>query len=57
MINVPMFYAMYFPLYEKGKVAAEEHFGWGHNTFAVNAFASAFSAMCCNVVMNPMWVS
>lgn len=58
VVTVPIFYSMYFPIYEYLKhfysmVIYSEN---NRNNPVVYTFASASAAMLCDLFTNPMWV-
>ncbi len=53
LISIPLFNAVYFPLYEKLK---KECAGKIHNSTLNIAISCGLSGLICNVILNPLWV-
>jgi len=58
VVTVPVFYSMYFPIYEYSKyfysmIIYNNVF---HNNTLIYTLSSGTSALLCDLITNPMWV-
>lgn len=58
IFTVPIFYSLYFPIYEKSKIyfATKLYNDKFKMNAAVYTLSSASSAIICDIFTNPMWV-
>jgi len=56
IVSVPIFQAVYFPLYQFTKQKTREIVGCERDSICESMCAAAFAGTVCNVLTNPLWV-
>jgi hypothetical protein len=58
IVSVPIFYSLYFPIYEKFKqfFALKIHNDVNKNDLIVYSLAASSAAIICDFITNPLWM-
>mmetsp|Transcript_5426 Transcript_5426/g.8403 ORF Transcript_5426/g.8403 Transcript_5426/m.8403 type:complete len:87 (+) Transcript_5426:209-469(+) len=53
---IPLFNAIYFPVYEMLKKQFREKLGWTDDQARLYSLSAGLAGVCCNLMTNPLWL-
>ena len=53
---IPVFNALYFPLYEHTKDKLKHNLGWQENQVRLYSTGAGIAGFTCNLITNPLWL-